>query len=80
MEKLHAVNPALYTWIKEYNEDDTVEVSDKYPEEMYEEMVKEATTGESGCIKAIYIKTMEISAKSNKADNDVSAMYGAANL
>jgi len=78
MERLMTINPSLHAWISKLNHGNTVNVigtgSDDDAEMMYDTIIKDACSGETGCIKPVAVKSINIYAKRNKARADVKMM------
>ncbi len=75
MEKLRTVNLKLHDWITKLNEDDTVELANTDVLPMYEAIMHDAQSNETGCIKPVkpvVYKKMLICADFYKAHEDAS--------
>ncbi len=74
MDRLSGINPEMHEWLKSSNEDDTLDTECDEDAVMYNAIVHDASTGTTGCIKAISYKKVAICAKLQQANCDVSAM------
>lgn len=76
MDALTTMNPSMHAWLSRLNQSDTVDLAD-YDEStrMYEAVVHDARTGESGCIKAVFAQKVNIYTEVRRAHTDIEAMW-----
>ena len=76
MDALMSLNPSMHAWLSRVNESDIVDLED-YNESsrMYEAIVHDARTGSTGCIKAVFVQTVNICTEVQRAHRDIEAMW-----